>query len=164
MLAPPEGDAGTGMVATNAVRRRTGNVSAGTSIFATVVLEHKLSALRPEVDLVTTPAGDLAGMSHANNFTSDLNAWISLFREFAQINCCSIDGADLYGELFRCAISDNADPDAGGMLAYPFRTGEFLAGLAEGVRCSFASRRRASTLRTLCVHSSSARSRPSRSA
>lgn len=132
VLAPPEGDAGTGMVATNAVRRRTGNVSAGTSIFATVVLEHKLSALRPEVDLVTTPAGDLAGMSHANNFTSDLNAWISLFREFAQINCCSIDGADLYGELFRCAISDNADPDAGGMLAYPFRTGEFLAGLAEG--------------------------------
>ncbi len=131
-LAPPEGDAGTGMVATNAVRRRTGNVSAGTSIFATVVLEHKLSALRPEVDIVTTPAGDLAGMSHANNFTSDLNAWINLFREFAQINCCSIDGADLYGELFRCAISDDADPDAGGMLAYPFRTGEFLAGLAEG--------------------------------
>lgn len=131
-LAPPEGDAGTGMVATNSVRRRTGNVSAGTSIFATVVLEHKLSALRPEVDLVATPAGDLAGMSHANNFTSDLNAWVNLFREFAQINCCSIDGADLYGELFRCAISDGADPDAGGMLAYPFRTGEFLAGLAEG--------------------------------
>lgn len=75
VLAPPEGDAGTGMVATNSVRVRTGNVSAGTSIFAMVVLEHKLARLHPEVDLVTTPAGDLAGMSHANNFTSDLNAW-----------------------------------------------------------------------------------------
>lgn len=131
-LAPPEGDAGTGMVATNSVRRRTGNVSAGTSIFATVVLEHKLSTLRPEVDLVTTPAGDLAGMSHANNFTSDLNAWINLFREFAQLNGGSVSDADLYGELFRSAISEQADPDAGGMLAYPFRTGEFLGGLAEG--------------------------------
>ncbi|PAU67866.1 xylulokinase [Bifidobacterium criceti] len=131
-LAPPEGDAGTGMVATNSVRRRTGNVSAGTSIFATVVLEHKLSALHSEVDLVTTPAGDLAGMSHANNFTSDLNAWINLFREFAQLGGGSVSDADLYGELFRSAISEQADPDAGGMLAYPFRTGEFLAGLAEG--------------------------------
>ena len=131
-LAPPEGDAGTGMVATNSVRRRTGNVSAGTSIFATVVLEHKLSTLRPEVDLVTTPAGDLAGMSHANNFTSDLNAWINLFREFSQLNGGSVSDADLYGELFRSAISEQADPDAGAMLAYPFRTGEFLAGLAEG--------------------------------
>ena len=76
VLAPPEGDAGTGMVATNSVRVRTGNVSAGTSIFAMVVLEHKLARLHPEVDLVTTPAGDLAGMSHANNFTSDLNAYV----------------------------------------------------------------------------------------
>ncbi|RSX49133.1 xylulokinase [Bifidobacterium castoris] len=132
VLAPPEGDAGTGMVATNSVRRRTGNVSAGTSIFATVVLEHKLSTLRPEVDLVTTPAGDLAGMSHANNFTADLNAWINLFREFAKLRGCSVDDAELYGELFRSAVSERADPDAGGMLAYPFRTGEFLAGLAEG--------------------------------
>lgn len=84
VLAPPEGDAGTGMVATNSVRVRTGNVSAGTSIFAMVVLEHKLKALHPEVDLVTTPAGDLAGMSHANNFTSDLNAWVGLFGQFAK--------------------------------------------------------------------------------
>lgn len=131
-LAPPEGDAGTGMVATNSVRRRTGNVSAGTSIFATVVLEHKLSTLRPEVDLVTTPAGDLAGMSHANNFTSDLNAWINLFREFAELNGNPVSDGELYGELFRSAISERADPHAGGMLAYPFRAGEFLAGLAEG--------------------------------
>ena len=91
MLAPPEGDAGTGMVATNSVRRRTGNVSAGTSIFATVVLEHKLSKLRPEVDLVTTPAGDLAGMSHANNFTADLNGWVDLFRQFSQLNGRNVD-------------------------------------------------------------------------
>lgn len=132
MLAPPEGDAGTGMVATNSVRRRTGNVSAGTSIFATVVLEHKLSKLRPEVDLVTTPAGDLAGMSHANNFTADLNGWWNLFRQFSQLNGRNVDDGTLYGELFRAAIGEDADPDAGGLLAYPFRTGEFLAGLAEG--------------------------------
>ena len=132
MLAPPEGDAGTGMVATNSVRRRTGNVSAGTSIFATVVLEHKLSKLRPEVDLVTTPAGDLAGMSHANNFTADLNGWVDLFRQFSQLNGRNVDDGTLYGELFRAAIGEDADPDAGGLLAYPFRTGEFLAGLAEG--------------------------------
>ena len=81
-LCPPEGDAGTGMVATNSVRVRTGNVSAGTSIFAMVVLEHKLARLHPEVDLVTTPAGDLAGMSHANNFTSDLNAWVDSDRKW----------------------------------------------------------------------------------
>ena len=130
MLAPPEGDAGTGMVATNSVRRRTGNVSAGTSIFATVVLEHKLSKLRPEVDLVTTPAGDLAGMSHANNFTADLNGWVDLFRQFSQLNGRNVDDGTLYGELFRAAIGEDADPDAGGLLAYPFRTGEFLAGLA----------------------------------
>ncbi len=97
-----------------------------------MVLEHKLSTLRPEVDLVTTPAGDLAGMSHANNFTSDLNAWINLFREFSQLNGGSVSDADLDGELFRSAISEQADPDAGGMLDYPFRTGDFLAGLAEG--------------------------------
>lgn len=132
VCAPPEGDAGTGMIATNSVRRRTGNVSAGTSIFATVVLEHKLSKLRPEVDLVTTPAGDLAGMSHANNFTADINAWLGLFREFAHLNGCSLPEGDLYGLLFHCAIDAGADPDAGGVVVYPFRTGEFLAGLESG--------------------------------
>ncbi|MUH59301.1 xylulokinase [Bifidobacterium canis] len=131
-FAPPEGDAGTGMVATNSVRPRTGNVSAGTSIFATVVLEHKLSQLRPEVDVVTTPVGDLAGMSHANNFTSDLNAWVNMFREFANLNGVQLSDAELYGRLFRAAISSDAEDDAGGVLNYPFRTGEFLAGLAEG--------------------------------
>ena len=131
-LAPPEGDAGTGMVATNSVRVRTGNVSAGTSIFAMVVLEHKLKALHPEVDLVTTPAGDLAGMSHANNFTSDLNAWVGLFGQFAAALGQPVDAGTLYGTLFRAAIADDVDSNCGGLLNYPFRSGEFLAGLPEG--------------------------------
>lgn len=132
VLAPPEGDAGTGMVATNSVRVRTGNVSAGTSIFAMVVLEHKLKALHPEVDLVTTPAGDLAGMSHANNFTSDLNAWVGLFGRFAAALGTRVDTGNLYGTLFRAAIADDVDANCGGLINYPFRSGEFLAGLPEG--------------------------------
>ena len=132
VLAPPEGDAGTGMVATNSVRVRTGNVSAGTSIFAMVVLEHKLKALHPEVDLVTTPAGDLAGMSHANNFTSDLNAWVGLFGQFAKAIGQPVDAGMLYGTLFRAAIADDVDSNCGGLINYPFRSGEFLAGLSEG--------------------------------
>ena len=132
VLAPPEGDAGTGMVATNSVRVRTGNVSAGTSIFAMVVLEGKLARLHPEVDLVTTPAGDLVGMSHANNFTSDLNAWVGLFGQFAQAIGHPVDAGTLFGTLFRAAVSDQADSDCGGLINYPFRTGEFLAGLSEG--------------------------------
>ena len=132
VLAPPEGDAGTGMVATNSVRVRTGNVSAGTYIFAMVVLEHKLKALHPEVDLVTTPAGDLAGMSHANNFTSDLNAWVGLFGQFAAASGYPLDPGSLYGTLFRAAIADDVDSNCGGLINYPFRSGEFLAGLSEG--------------------------------
>ena len=132
VLAPPEGDAGTGMVATNSVRVRTGNVSAGTSIFAMVVLEHKLKALHPEVDLVTTPACDLAGMSHANNFTSDLNAWVGLFGQFAAASGYPLDPGSLYGTLFRAAIADDVDSNCGGLINYPFRSGEFLAGLSEG--------------------------------
>lgn len=131
-LAPPEGDAGTGMIATNSVRVRTGNVSAGTSIFATVVLEHKLERLHPEVDVVTTPAGDLAGMSHANNFTSDLNAWVKVFGQFAQTAGLTLDTGTLYATLFRAAISEDADPNAGGLLNYCFYSGEFLANLEEG--------------------------------
>lgn len=131
-LAPPEGDAGTGMVATNSVRVRTGNVSAGTSIFAMVVLEHKLARLHPEVDLVTTPAGDLAGMSHANNFTSDLNAWVGLLGQFAAAIGQPVDAGTLYSTLFRSAIADDVDSNCGGLINYPFRSGEFLAGLSEG--------------------------------
>ena len=105
---------------------------AGTSIFAMVVLEHKLTRLHPEVDLVTTPAGDLAGMSHANNFTSDLNAWVGLFGQFAAAIGQPVDAGTLYGTLFRAAIADDVDADCGGLLNYPFRSGEFLAGLPEG--------------------------------
>ena len=132
VFCPPEGDAGTGMVATNSVRVRTGNVSAGTSIFAMVVLERKLERLHPEVDLVTTPAGDLAGMSHANNFTSDLNAWVGLFGQFAAAIGTPVDAGTLYGTLFRAAIADDVDSNCGGLINYPFRSGEFLAGLPEG--------------------------------
>lgn len=132
VLAPPEGDAGTGMVATNSVRVRTGNVSAGTSIFAMVVLEDKFKALHPEVDVVTTPAGDLAGMSHANNFTSDLNAWVGLFREFATAAGTPVDNATLFSTLFNAAIADSTDANAGGLLNYCFYSGEFLVNLAEG--------------------------------
>ncbi|WP_414630644.1 xylulokinase [Bifidobacterium sp. UBA744] len=132
VMAPPEGDAGTGMVATNSVRVRTGNVSAGTSIFAMVVLEHKLARLHPEVDLVTTPAGDLAGMSHANNFTTDLNQWVNMFGEFAEAIGHPLDAGTLFGTLFRSAMSDKADKNAGGIVNYCFHSGEFLAGLTEG--------------------------------
>ena len=131
-LAPPEGDAGTGMVATNSVRVRTGNVSAGTSIFAMVVLEKPLERLHPEVDLVTTPAGDMAGMSHANNFTSDLNAWVRLFGQFSELTGHKLDAGTLYGTLFNAAIAPETDANAGGLLNYCFYSGEFLAGLEEG--------------------------------
>ncbi|TCD53789.1 ATPase [Alloscardovia theropitheci] len=132
VLAPPEGDAGTGMVATNSVRVRTGNVSAGTSIFAMVVLEHKLKGLHPEIDVVTTPAGDLAGMSHANNFTSDLNAWVGLFRQFVTAAGIEMSDAQLFSVLFNAAIDPSTDAHAGGLLNYCFYSGEFLVGLEEG--------------------------------
>ncbi|MFT8704574.1 xylulokinase [Bifidobacterium aquikefiricola] len=131
-LVPPEGDGGTGMVATNSVRVRTGNVSAGTSIFAMVVLGRKLKHPRPEIDLTVTPVGDLVGQSHGNNFTSDLNAWVGLFSQFAHAAGFKVDMGTLYGTLFRAAIGDQADADAGGLLNYCFYSGEFLANLEEG--------------------------------
>ena len=96
-LCPPEGDAGTGMVATNSVARRTGNVSAGTSVFSMVVLEKELSKVYKELDLVTTPSGDLVAMVHCNNCTSDLNAWVNIFREFAESFGMDVDMNRLYG-------------------------------------------------------------------
>lgn len=131
-LAPPEGDAGTGMVATDAVRPRTGNVSAGTSIFGMVVLEHALASAHPEIDPVATPAGDLAGMSHANNFTTDLNAWVSLFGQFAQAAGMKPSTDDLFRLLFSSAISADADPDCGGLVNYCLYSGEPLVGVDEG--------------------------------
>lgn len=131
-LAPPEGDAGTGMVATNAIRPRTGNVSAGTSLFGMVVLERPLKKSYPQVDPVATPAGDLAGMSHANNFTTDLNAWVKLFGEFATKAGAHLSTNDLFSLLFNEAISGDADEDGGGLVNYGLYSGEPLAGLTQG--------------------------------
>ncbi|WP_353827793.1 xylulokinase [Agromyces sp. SYSU T0242] len=129
-FCPPEGDAGTGMVATNAVAPRTGNVSAGTSIFAMVVLEHPLAKAHDELDLVTTPAGDPVAMVHCNNGASELAAWAGVFARFAETVGAKVDGDAVYGALFREALEGEAD--AGGLLAYNQLAGEPIAGLAEG--------------------------------
>lgn len=129
-LCPPEGDAGTGMAATNSVGVRTGNVSAGTSVFAMVVLEHELQKVHPEIDLVTTPDGSPVGMVHANNCTSDLNAWVGLFREFAACFGVTPEMDDLYGTLYRKAME--GDADCGGLLSYGYLSGENITGVTEG--------------------------------
>ena len=129
-ICPPEGDAGTGMVATNSVARRTGNVSAGTSIFGMTVLEKPLENFYPEIDMVTTPSGDLVAMVHANNCTSDLNAWVNIFKEFSESFGMKVDMNDLYGTLYRKALE--GDPDCGGLLSYGFFSGEFIMGMEEG--------------------------------
>ena len=129
-LCPPEGDAGTGMTATNSVAPRTGNVSAGTSVFAMVVLEKPLQRVHPEIDLVTTPSGRAVAMAHCNNCTSDLNAWAGLFGEFARSIGANLDADALYGGLFRAALE--ADPDCGGLLSYNYYSGEHITGFEEG--------------------------------
>ncbi len=129
-MCPPEGDAGTGMAATNSVAVRTGNVSAGTSVFAMVVLEEDLKAVHEELDLVTTPAGDTVAMVHCNNCTSDLNAWVNLFREFAENFGMQVDMDELFGTLYRKALE--GDKDCGGLVAYNYFSGEPVTGLNEG--------------------------------
>ena len=129
-LCPPEGDAGTGMVATNSVAPRTGNVSAGTSIFAMVVLEHELGRVHHELDLVTTPAGDPVAMAHCNNGASELNAWAGLFAEFAAALGTQVDSSTVFETLFRSAL-DGA-PDCGGLMAFNYLSGEPITGLDEG--------------------------------
>ncbi|MCI9487325.1 MAG: FGGY-family carbohydrate kinase [Lachnospiraceae bacterium] len=130
VLCPPEGDAGTGMAATNSVKKRTGNVSAGTSVFAMIVLERELKKVHPEIDLVTTPDGSLVGMVHCNNCTSDLNAWVNLFREFAEAIGAEVSMDKLFGTLYNKALE--GDPDCGGLLAYNYFSGEHLTGFEEG--------------------------------
>ena len=103
-VCPPEGDAGTGMAATNSVAVRTGNVSAGTSVFAMIVLEKELSKVYPEIDLVTTPDGSLVGMVHCNNCTSDLNAWVNIFKEFMVTMGMEADMNKLFGALYNKAL------------------------------------------------------------
>lgn len=129
-LCPPEGDAGTGMVATNSVARRTGNVSAGTSVFSMVVLEKELEKVHPELDLVTTPSGDLVAMVHCNNCTSDLNAWVGIFREFAESFGIDVDMNKLFGTLYNKAME--GEPDGGNLLAYNYISGENITGMEEG--------------------------------
>ncbi len=129
-VCPPEGDAGTGMVATNSVAVRTGNVSAGTSVFAMIVLEKELHHVYPEIDLVTTPSGDPAAMVHCNNCTSDLNAWAGLFREFAESIGTKITMDELFSVLYRKALE--GDADCGGLLAYNYVSGESITGFEEG--------------------------------
>lgn len=129
-LCPPEGDAGTGMVATNSVAQRTGNVSAGTSVFAMIVLEKALSKLYSEIDMVTTPTGKPVAMVHSNNCTSDLNAWVGLFREFTNALGVVIDQSKLFEMLYQQALI--GDADGGGLLAYNYLSGEHITHLEEG--------------------------------
>jgi sugar (pentulose or hexulose) kinase len=129
-LCPPEGDAGTGMVATNSVAERTGNVSAGTSVFAMIVLEKALSKLYPEIDMVTTPTGKPVAMVHSNNCTSDLNAWVDLFQEFTRALGVEISESNLYEMLYKKGLT--GDADGGGLLAYNYVSGEHITHLEEG--------------------------------
>ena len=129
-LCPPEGDAGTGMVATNAVRPRSGNVSAGTSVFAMIVLDRSLARVHPEIDIVATPDGRSVAMAHSNNGSSDLDAWIALFGQVAEALGVGATAADLYGKLL--PLATQADPDAGGLLAVNYVSGEHMTGFTEG--------------------------------
>jgi len=129
-MCPPEGDAGTGMVATNSVAVRTGNVSAGTSVFAMIVLEKELSRPYKEIDMVTTPSGHLVAMAHSNNCTSDLNAWVNIFKEFAEAMGMEVDMNKLFETLYNKALE--GDPDCGGLLSYCYFSGEHMTGFEEG--------------------------------
>jgi sugar (pentulose or hexulose) kinase len=129
-LCPPEGDAGTGMVATNSVAERTGNVSAGTSVFAMIVLEKGLSKVYPEIDMVTTPTGKPVAMVHSNNCTSDLNAWVDLFQEFTRALGVEVSQSEMFERLYQQALA--GDADCGGLLAYNYLSGEHITHLEEG--------------------------------
>lgn len=129
-LCPPEGDAGTGMVATNSVAPQTGNVSAGTSAFAMIVLEKELSQVYPEIDLVTTPSGDLVAMVHTNNCTSEINSWMKLFKEVADLTGSSMTMDELFSQLFNHSL--RADTDGGGLLSYGYHSGENITKMSEG--------------------------------
>ena len=129
-VCPPEGDAGTGMVATNAVKQRTGNVSAGTSSFSMIVLEKDLSKPYEMIDMVTTPDGSLVAMVHCNNCTSDLNAWVNLFKEYQELLGIPIDMDEIYSKLYNIALT--GDTDCGGLLSYNYISGEPVTGFADG--------------------------------
>ncbi len=130
-LCPPEGDAGTGMVATNSITPLTGNISAGTSIFSMTVLEKPLAGVYPELDIVATPAGNPVAMVHCNNCTADLDAWIGLFGELLEAAGSKMDRTQLYATLYGMAL--DAQPDAGGLLSYNYLSGEHITRLEAGV-------------------------------
>ncbi|HHW90635.1 MAG TPA: ATPase [Clostridiales bacterium] len=125
-FCPPEGDAGTGMVSTNSVKPRTGNISAGTSIFGMIILEKELSKTYSEIDLVTTPSGELSAMAHCNNCSSEINAWMDLFGEIAQIK----DKELLYQKMFSKSLE--GETDCGGVLAYNYVSSENITGIKKG--------------------------------
>ena len=129
-VCPPEGDAGTGMVATNAVKQRTGNVSAGTSSFSMIVLEKDLSKPYEMIDMVTTPDGSLVAMVHCNNCTSDLNAWVNLFKEYQELLGIPVNMDEIYSKLYNIALT--GDTDCGGLLSYNYISGEPVTGFADG--------------------------------
>ena len=129
-LCPPEGDAGTGMVATNSVKARTGNVSAGTSSFSMIVMEKNLSKPNEMIDVVTTPDGSPVAMVHCNNCTSDLNAWVGMFKEYQQLLGVPVDMDEVYGKLYNNALE--GDPDCGGLVTYNYFAGEHITGLTDG--------------------------------
>lgn len=129
-MVPPEGDAGTGMVATNSVAERTGNVSAGTSIFAMVVLEKQLSKVYPEIDMVTTPNGKPVAMVHCNNGTSDFDAWTGIFSEVLELMGANVDKGELFTKLYKKSLEGS--PDCGGVMVYNYLSGEPITGLTEG--------------------------------
>lgn len=129
-LCPPEGDAGTGMTATNAVAEKTGNVSAGTSVFAMIVLEKPLSAVYPEIDMVTTPDGKPVAMVHCNNCSSDIDAWIGLFREYSALTGLQLTKGQIYDLLYNQALA--ADADCSGIVSFNYFSGEPITGLDEG--------------------------------
>lgn len=129
-LCPPEGDAGTGMVATNSIAKRTGNVSAGTSVFTMVVLEEPLSKVYVEIDMVTTPNGNPVAMVHCNNFTSDIDHWVKVFSEVTQLFDVDVDKSELYGALYRKALE--GEPDCGGLISYNYFAGEPITDFDEG--------------------------------
>ncbi len=129
-LCPPEGDAGTGMTATNSITKRTGNVSAGTSVFAMVVLDKPLKKAYPEIDIVTTPSGDDVAMVHVNNCTSDLNAWVNIFHEFSALIGADVSMGELYDKLYTKALE--GDKDCGKLLSYNYFSGENITHMREG--------------------------------
>lgn len=130
-MCPPEGDAGTGMVATNSVAVRTGNVSAGTSVFAMIVLEKQLSKPHGEIDLVTTPDGKLVGMAHSNNCSSDSDAWMTIFKEVTEVLGIDVSMSEVFDTILKHAL-EAGDADCGGLLSFGYVSGEHITGFEEG--------------------------------